>query len=164
MESDDVKILYYADSLSRGCGANVRFKNGEPCMLSIAQSGILVKKSRLGLLGAVLYNEKNVYINAQRTGALAYLFPDKRFPAEIESPILRAFLNAILHCRSAAEVCRVLNEAIALAERKAGCAFKEIPVSDFPNWAFPLSWMAADSASWLHGRQSIAKCVVAARL
>jgi len=66
----------------------------------------LVKKSRHGFFGAELYNEKNVYMNARRTGALP--FPDKRFPDDVSSPNLRAFFNAILHCRSANEVCTVL--------------------------------------------------------
>src|SRR5258708_37225820 len=95
---EKVKVLYFGDDLKRGCGATVRFETGEPCMISIAQSGIWVKKSRFGLLGSVLYSEKDAYINAQRTGALAYLFPDRRFPDGISNPSLRAFLNAILHC------------------------------------------------------------------
>jgi hypothetical protein len=73
MTSAQVKILFFADDSKRGCGATVKFPTGEPCMMSIAQSGIWVKKSRFGLFGAVLYNEKNAFINAQRTGALAYL-------------------------------------------------------------------------------------------
>jgi hypothetical protein len=129
------KILFFADNLTQGCGATVRLETGEPCMLSLG-SGVRVKKSRFGLFGSVLYNEKNAYINAQRTGALAYLFPDKRFPDEIWNPNLRAFLNAILHCHSATEVCLTLNEAIQRAEIKAGCKLNEI--SDFPSWAGPV--------------------------
>src|SRR5689334_2011333 len=94
------KILFFGDSKTRGCGATVMLASGEPCLLSIAQSGISVKKSRHGLFGATLYNEKNVYTNAQRTGALAYLFPDKLFPNGVTNPNLRAFFNAILHCQS----------------------------------------------------------------
>jgi hypothetical protein len=98
------KILFFADSPNRGCGAPVLLESGEPCLLSIAQSGILVKKSRHGIFGAELYNEKNVYLNARRTGALASLFPNKRFPDSVFHLNLRAFFNAILHCRSANEV------------------------------------------------------------
>jgi|GraSoi2013_100cm_1033763.scaffolds.fasta_scaffold63274_2 hypothetical protein len=76
---------------------------------------------------------QDAYINAQRTGALAYLFPDKRFPDGISNLSLRAFFNAILHCHSATEVCLTLNQAIQLAEKKAGCPLDEI--SDFPWWA-----------------------------
>src|SRR5271169_5701303 len=52
------QILHFADSKRGGCGATVRLETGEPCWLSIAQSGVMVKKSRFGLFGAVLYSEK----------------------------------------------------------------------------------------------------------
>jgi hypothetical protein len=45
-------------------------------------------------LGPTRYNEKNVYINARRTGALAYLFPEKQFPDGITSLNLRAFASS----------------------------------------------------------------------
>jgi hypothetical protein len=104
MKSGKAEILFFADSPERGCGATVKLESGEPCRLSISQSGIRVKKSRFGLFGAILYNETNSDINAQRTGALAYLFPDPKFPDGISSPNLRAFVNAILHCSNAVEV------------------------------------------------------------
>jgi hypothetical protein len=129
------KILFFGDSNARGCGATVMLETGEPCLLSIAQSGIFVKKSRHGIFGAMLYDEKNSYVNAQRIGALAYLFPNRLFPEVVTSPHLRAFFNAMLHCRSAVEVSVTLNEAIQLAEDKAGCALKELSASDFPSWS-----------------------------
>jgi hypothetical protein len=134
MTSAQVKILFFADDSKRGCGATVKFPTGEPCMMSIAQSGIWVKKSRFGLFGAVLYNEKNAFINAQRTGALAYLFPERRYPDGITSLNLRAFFNALLHCNDAAEASVTLNRAIQMAEQKAGCTLDEIPVSEYPAW------------------------------
>jgi len=133
------QILYFADSKQRGCGATVRLETGEPCWLSIAQSGVLVKKSRFGILGATLYNEKTVYTNSLRGIALAYLFPEKRFPDGVMDHNLRSFLNAILHCHSASEVCKTLNEAIETAEKKAGCPLKELSMYDFPSWAWPPS-------------------------
>jgi hypothetical protein len=139
LEASGIKtrILFFADSPKRGCGATALLASGEPCILSIAQSGIVVKKSRHFFFGSVLYNEKNVYLNARRTGALAYLFPDKQFPESISSPSLRAFFNAILHSRSAVEVCTTLNEAIPMAEAKAGCGLDELRASDFPAWSLP---------------------------
>jgi hypothetical protein len=113
------QILYFADSKMGGCGATVRLATGEPCWLSIAQCGVLVKKSRFGKLGAVLYDEKNVYTNSLCGIALAYLFPEKRFPDGVVDPNSRSFFNAILHCHSASEVCKTLNEAIETAEKKA---------------------------------------------
>ena len=77
---------------------------------------------------------KTPFINAQRTGALAYLFPERRYPDGITSLNLRAFFNALLHCNDAAEASVTLNRAIQMAEHKAGCALDEIPVSEYPAW------------------------------
>src|ERR1700730_3922254 len=99
-----VKILYFADDKRNGCGATVRFETGEPCLLSIAQSGIIVKQSRYGFFGAMLYSERVVYKNVRSAAPLAYLFQDKRIPDGVSNPVLRAFFNAIVHCSSAAEV------------------------------------------------------------
>jgi hypothetical protein len=131
------KILFFSDSNATGCGATVMLASGEPCLLSIAQSGILVRKSRHGIFGATLYDEKIVYINARRTGALAYLFPERLFPNGITNLNLRAFFNAILHCRSAVEVSVTLNEAVQLAEKKGGCALYQLSAFDFPSWSRP---------------------------
>jgi hypothetical protein len=138
-EKPDNQILYFANSKRGGCGATVRLKSGEPCWLSIAQSGVLVKKSRHGILGAILYHEKVVYKNSLCGIALSYLFPEKRFPDGVTDPNLRSFLNAILHCRSASEVTTTLNEAIENAEKKAGCPLKQLSMHDFPSWAWPPS-------------------------
>ena len=82
-------VLHIADSNSMGCGATVRFATGEPCTVSIARSGAIVKKSRIGFLGAVLYKEDNAFKNAETAMALACLFPERRFPDGIHSPILK---------------------------------------------------------------------------
>lgn len=120
-------ILYFADSISRGRGATIRLDSGEPCLLSIAQTSVRVKKSRLGLFGPTLYEEKVVYKSAQTAHALSYLFPDSLLPdTGFNDPVLRAFTNAILHCSSCAEVSITLNEAIARAEKKAGRPINEI--------------------------------------
>ena len=67
-------MLYFSDSSGRrpGRGATIRLDSGEPCLLSIAKSGVLVKRSRYGLLGATLYNETNVYKAAQTAMALDF--------------------------------------------------------------------------------------------
>jgi hypothetical protein len=67
-----------------------------------------------------LYNEGDVYKNAQTAQALSALFPDQAPELQFKNPVLSVFSNAIWHCGSAAEVCTVLNEAVtkirALAE------------------------------------------------
>ena len=58
-----------------GCFANVRMENGNPCYVSVAQTGVLVKKSKVGWFGAKLYEEKNAYRAAMAAKALHYLYP-----------------------------------------------------------------------------------------
>ena len=118
-----------------GCGATVRFSNGDSCTVSIAKTSISVKKSRSGFLGAVLYREENTYKNAQTAMALAYLFQERRFPDGVHSPILRSFLNAILHCSSVADVSVSLNQAALVAQKKLGRPLDAISPSDLPGWA-----------------------------
>jgi hypothetical protein len=103
-------ILHFSEKI--GSGITIRLDSGEPCIISVAQSGVLVKKSRFGFLGATLYNEKNVYLAAKTGIALAALFPTNLVPVAIKNPVLRAFANAAWHCPTAAAVVRALNEAL----------------------------------------------------
>jgi hypothetical protein len=89
----------------------IRLPSGEPCLISVAQAGVRVKKSRLGWLGAVLYDERNAYKAAATGIALSRLFPTNLLPVQIRNPVLQAFANAVWHCQTAAEVARVLYEA-----------------------------------------------------
>jgi hypothetical protein len=114
-------LLHFADSSDHrwGLGATIRLDSGEPCLLSIAQSGVRVKKSRLGFFGPVLYNEKSTYQAALTANALSLLFPDSLLSPGFRNPVLCAFTNAILHCSTCAEVAITLNEAIARVETQA---------------------------------------------
>jgi hypothetical protein len=111
-----------------GCGATIELESEDICMISIAQSGVLVRSYRKGLFGAlfgsffgpVLYNEKNVYKAAQTAMALRSLFPNQNPTLIFLNSILSAFANAVWHCSSAAEVSIVLNEAIAKASPLTG--------------------------------------------
>jgi TPR repeat protein len=109
------KLLYYSERM--GCGATLRLDSGEPCLISIAQSGVRVKKSRYGWLGAILYNETNIYLAAKTGLALDLLFPEKLVPITFQNPVLNAFTNAVWHCSTAAEVSVRLNKAVLDVEQ-----------------------------------------------
>ena len=100
----------FMDHDRKGRWASIRMGNGDPCWIGIAQTGVLVKKSRIGISGAKLYEERNVYDAARTAQALLEMYADDLTPAEMGNPVLKAFVNAILHCRDLAEVTRVLNE------------------------------------------------------
>lgn len=114
----------------------VRFANGEPVTVSFSRfSGMRVRKSRFGFFGPTLYEQRDTYIAARTGIVLSHLYPDRKFPAEVSDLNLRSYLNAILHCESAAEVSRVLHQA------------EEVRPTDdlaegLPDWARPPEGLA----------------------
>ena len=92
-----------------GCFANIRMDNGDPCFISVAQTGVLVKKSKLGMRGPKLYESRDAYHAAKTGQALAALYPDSHTPDGMTNPILNAFTNAVLHCSTLAEATRVID-------------------------------------------------------
>jgi hypothetical protein len=115
------KLLNSSETV--GCGATIELESGEVVYVSIALTGVLVRKWDMkgGLIkslfsnffGPKLYNERSVYKNAQTALALSLMYPEQAEPLHFKNPVLAAFSNAIWHCRSASEVCVVLNEVLA---------------------------------------------------
>src|ERR1700690_1870132 len=103
------KLLHYSEKM--GCGVTMRLDSGEPCLISVAQTGVRVRNTRFGFLGATLYDEKNVYRAAQTAMALHKRFPEWRLPVSLNNPVLRAFANAAWHCPTAAAVVVALGKA-----------------------------------------------------
>jgi len=120
-----------------GQGVTIELDSKETVVCSIAQMGVLVflynNKSLLGSIlsnfwGARLYNQRDVYKNAQAAQALSLLYPDVVEPLRnFKNPVLTVFANAIWHCSSAAEVCTVLNEAAARLPELEHAAEKSPP-------------------------------------
>ncbi len=108
------ELIYSSEKF--GCGATIKLDSGEVCMISVAQSGVLVRSYRDGSFfgswfGPILYNEKAVYKAARTAMTLALHYPDKTPLPTFQNPVLSAFANAVWHSSSAAEVSIVLNEA-----------------------------------------------------
>lgn len=93
------------------CFANIRLDSGEPVFVSVARSGVMVKKSRVGFFGRKLFVSGSADHAIRTAEALSMSFPEQKTPIGLNSLILKAYCNAILHCRSADEAERVLNEA-----------------------------------------------------
>ncbi len=114
------KLNRFLDADRKGRWATLRMNNNDPCWISIAQTGVLVKKSKIGMFGAILYEEKNIYEAGRTAEALHNLYPTDLTPPEIWNPVLKAFTNAVLHCSDLGQVTRVLNEAISDYEAGKG--------------------------------------------
>src|ERR1700693_5245660 len=98
------RILHFREKAR--CRATFMLDSGERRRLSVAQTGVRVRKSRYRFMGPILYDQKNVYLAAKTGMTLDALFPDRKIPIPIANPVLGAFANAIWHCASAAEVAR----------------------------------------------------------
>lgn len=106
------KLIFSTETM--GCGATIRVDSGEEIMVSVANADVRVRSTKgfLGsFFGAILYEEKNVYKNVQTGLSLRLSYPNQAPELEFQNPILKAFSNAIWQCKTAAEVCVVLNEA-----------------------------------------------------
>jgi hypothetical protein len=107
------RVRLFKDDGGR-CWSSVILASGEPCWISVAPSSVVVKRSRIGLLGARLY--KGGWDEASAAAkALADLLPASLLPRGFTNPVLGAFTNAALHCANSGEVYRLLNEATILS-------------------------------------------------
>lgn len=87
--------------------------NGEPCYISSTSSGLVIKKSRLGLFG------NNVFVadvDAYARLAMMLYNLDRGIltPPDIRTPHLQVVVNEILHSKSLDEVSLKFN-AILMA-------------------------------------------------
>jgi len=86
------ELTRFMDHNWKGRWANIRMDMGDPCWVGIAQTGILVKKSKVGWFGAILYEEKNIYKCAKTAQALSELYPDDLTPAEMWNPVFKSIV------------------------------------------------------------------------
>ncbi len=102
------RILAFVDT-DRARWARFEMADGDPCWVGIAATGILVKRSKVGLFGRKIYEQRNLEKAAYLMGALDEAYPFDATPADLSSPVLQPIANAILHCQSLAEVREVLD-------------------------------------------------------
>jgi len=106
------EVLDFIDS-QRARWAKLRMPNGDPCWVGIAASGILVKRSKLGLMGPVVFSERNAEQAVQLMRALEDRFARDLTPIGLTSPLLRPVVNAIMHCNDLDEVSRILSSTLS---------------------------------------------------
>ena len=92
------------------CWSEVKLESGERILISVAQSGVLVKKKAWVFFGPKLY-EDTAIASALTCRQLDEVYPVRLCPAGVHSPALRAFTNAVLHCTNSNEVREVLNRS-----------------------------------------------------
>lgn len=108
------KVVDFADGWM-GCWARIELENGDPVHISVAQSGVRVKRSNSGLFGAKLFEENNAYRVARTAQELDMSVGEYNLPPRMNNAILKAFTQATLECKNAAEVAVRLNNSLKVA-------------------------------------------------
>lgn len=103
------RVVRFRDN-GRECWARVDLTNGDPIWISVAQSSVVIKKSRMGLLGATLYKEESLMHSSVVATNLEFMIDTNETNSGF-SIALRPFVKAALKANSAAELCSVLRQA-----------------------------------------------------
>jgi hypothetical protein len=114
------KLIKFLDDTRKGHWANIMMDNGDRCWIVISRKGISIKKSRVGFFASRFYEERNIYKTAKTAETLNLLYKDNLTPDEMRTPVLKSFTNAVLYCRSLAEVVTLLHGVYHHLNRRTG--------------------------------------------
>jgi hypothetical protein len=95
------KLIRFKDSKT-GCWSRV--DNADPIYISVAQEGILIRRSRLGILGPILYRSKDLTETARICAELNSSIDEYATPPQIQNPVLMLFTQLALESGSAAQL------------------------------------------------------------
>jgi hypothetical protein len=103
------ELVRFNDTGSTGIWSNLVLTNRAPVWIGFAKSGILVKASRMGILGKKIY-EKPTSESVRTAIGLSKRFEQRLTPDDMRHPLLVEFSNAVLHCDTKDDVKGLLNE------------------------------------------------------
>jgi hypothetical protein len=123
------KLLKFKDG-KFVCWSRVDLDNGEPIWISVARTGVVVKKSISGLLGENLYNA-NAYEANRTVVALCTIYLHEGIPEEYDllnnmtNPLLRAFTLEAMVSGSASQLSTRLNSDLCTFADERTLQFSE---------------------------------------
>lgn len=108
------KLIRYIDD-ARACFARVDWISRESAFISIAQTGVLIKRSRYGIFGAKLYVETNINNCLEMSRVLDNVILSRRslsyLPKALTDQVLRSFTRLAIETNSALEFRTGIEEA-----------------------------------------------------
>jgi hypothetical protein len=104
-------ILIRYLNCKEGYWSRVDLENGDPIWISVAHTGVVVKKSKIGFLGTTLYNERSNFSAAKTAHALNAGISKYVTPIDMTNPVLRAFTQVALESKSADQLAARVNQA-----------------------------------------------------
>jgi hypothetical protein len=90
-------LVRFVDSGSLGCWSRVNMDSGENCYISIARTGLLIKESKLGILGKIVFRVDDVDALARLAMSLSEIQYEDLTPPDMTNPVLKVITNEILH-------------------------------------------------------------------
>ena len=104
-------MIDYVDIPGKACWSSVLLDSGEPIWISIAQNGIMVKQSRLGILGTKLFHETNMSRCVDVADALHRMIDFYTTPDGLQNPVLRVFTQTALNSRTSKDFATFVSNA-----------------------------------------------------
>ena len=88
--------------------------NGDPVWIGIAQTGVVIKKFKVGLFGPKLFVSRDTYHAAKTAEVLDGQFDNNFIPEgySFSNPVLKALVKACLSCSRIEEFTLLVNEAV----------------------------------------------------
>ena len=88
--------------------------NGDPVWIGIAQTGVVIKKSKVGLFGPKLFVSRDIYHAAKTAEVLDGQFDNNFIPEgySFSNPVLKALVKACMSCSRIEEFTLLVNEAV----------------------------------------------------
>lgn len=91
------------------CFATLTLESGEPVFISVAQSGVVVKKSKTGLFGKVIF-KGDAAQTAHLCMDLDSKYGDTDVPGSARNPVLKMFIKSALNARDVNELSSILSQ------------------------------------------------------
>jgi hypothetical protein len=94
-----------------GCWSRVDLDSGEPITISVIQTGVVIKKSRTGIFGPTLFDEREVIRAAMTAQVLNSQITSYATPTGITNAVLRVYTQVALDSTSVTALCARLFDA-----------------------------------------------------
>ena len=104
------EVVRFSDTQFQ-CWSRVDLDNRDPIHINIAQSGVLIKKSRMGIMGPKLFLERDVGKAGKTAMNIDQSIERYSTPDGMENLVLKVFTQAALNCTTAAELAGMLSSA-----------------------------------------------------
>jgi hypothetical protein len=89
--------------------AVIRMDDGDRVHISVKSTGVIIRNSRIGLLGKKIFESTSYEDAAVKASDFDRLYRRHLTPPGMNEPVLKAFTRAVLHCTTIAEVTGILN-------------------------------------------------------